>query len=357
VSPSISSSPARDRFSGDLDEFIHRRRLRWTRFEALLERVEASGLRSLPPDEVREFGRLYRRASSDLLTARARTANAEILDYLNDLVARGYSQVYRSRRISLALVPTFFCIDYPRLLRSMWKYTALAVVLLLVSAVAGAEMNRRDPAGAYYVLPAEMVKSLPVMQENWRNRTGHDIGHHEMAVVSSAIMTNNIWVGLLVFGGGLLLGLPTLVITLRTGLMVGILGEGMSRPDTALVFWSLILPHGILELFAICVMAGAGFSLAAALLAPGPRTRRDALTERGRPAVFAALGAAAMLVVSGLIEGFITPPAFIPPWFKLVFAAFTLVALALYVGFAGRGPQSGVLHGCYEQPRAAGGNR
>ena len=50
-----------------------------------------------------------------------------------------------------------------------------------------------------------------------------------------------------------------------------------------------------------------------------------------------------MLVVAGVIEGFITPPAFIPPWVKLGFAGLTLVALVLYFTRAGRGPEPGLL--------------
>ena len=72
----------------DINQFLNRRHENWRRLEALLERVETAGLGSLQTEEVREFGILYRRASSDLVTARTKTANAEVLQYLNDLVAR-----------------------------------------------------------------------------------------------------------------------------------------------------------------------------------------------------------------------------------------------------------------------------
>jgi hypothetical protein len=117
----------------------------------------------------------------------------------------------------------------------------------------------------------------------------------------------------------------------------------MSRPKTALVFWSLILPHGFMELAAILVLGGAGFMLGGALLAPGNRSRRDALIERGRLAVLMALGGGAMLVLAGLIEGFITPPAFIPPVAKLIFAGLTVVGMGAYFTLAGRGPEPGLL--------------
>jgi uncharacterized membrane protein SpoIIM required for sporulation len=327
----------------DLNQFLNRRQANWSRLEALLERVERGGLQQLSTAEVREFGILYRRTSSDLVTARAKTANAEILQYLNDLVARSYAQVYRSRRFEPRDAWTFLAIDFPRLVRYSWKYVGLATVLMALAIYGGWEMNHRDPVGAYSILPPDMVKQMPVLREHWKQTTGPQIGPGEMAVMSSFIMTHNIGVGISAFAGGILFGLPTFYAMIQNGMMLGILGEGMTRPGTAVTFWSLILPHGIIELSAIAVMGGAGFLLSSALLAPGNRSRRDALIERGRLAVLLALGGAAMLVVAGLIEGFITPPAFIPPWAKLTFAATTLIAELWYFLRAGRGPEPGLL--------------
>lgn len=332
--------PAR---AADINQFLLRRQENWRRLEALLQQVEERGLQQLTPAEVREFGTLYRRTSSDLVTARAKTANAEILEYLNDLVARAYAQVYRARRFRPRDIITFFVVDFPRLIRHSWKYIALASALFIVATVFGWELNRRDPAGSFYMLPPEFVKGIPQMRDHWRSATGHSADLNEMSFTSTWIMTHNIGIGLLAFAGGIFLGLPTLWAMLQNGMMLGILGEAMSKPETALVFWSLILPHGVFELSAIAIMGAAGFMIAGALLAPGKRSRRDALVERGRLAVLLALGGAGMLVVAGLIEGFITPPAFIPPWAKLAFAAMTLIAEVAYFSLAGRGPEPGLL--------------
>jgi uncharacterized membrane protein SpoIIM required for sporulation len=329
--------------TSDLNQFLNRREPNWRRLEALLQRVEERGLESLSAADVREFGILYRRASSDLVTARAKTANAEVLEYLNDLVARAYAQVYRSRRFHLKDIATFLCIDFPRLFRYAWKYVALATALFFVGVSFGWEMNRRDPAGAYYMLPPGFVRQIPGLREHWKKESGHDIDAGQMSTMSAGIMTHNIAIGVGAFATGIVLGIGPLYGMIENGLMLGILGEAMTRPGTTLVFWSLILPHGIIEITAILIMGGAGFLLAGAILAPGSRSYRDSLIERGRLAVLLALGGGAMLVVAGLIEGFITPPAFIPPWAKLAFAALTLVGLVAYFTFAGRGPEPGLL--------------
>jgi uncharacterized membrane protein SpoIIM required for sporulation len=327
----------------DLNQFLNRRHDGWRRLEVLLERVEAAGLDRLSPAEVREFGTLYRRASSDLVTARSKTANAEVLQYLNDLVARAYAQVYRTRRFHLKDIVTFLWIDFPRLFRHTWKYMALSAVIMLAAVAFGWEMNRRDPAGAYYMLPDQFVKQIPAMRQHWQGVTGHELDPYKMVLDSTHLMTHNIGIGAVSFAGGIFFGVPTLWALFLNGALLGVLGQAMSTKETGLVFWSLILPHGFIELSAIAIFGGAGFIIASGLLAPGRRSRKDALLERGRMAILLVVGASVMLVIAGLIEGIITPPAQIPPLVKILFAFMTQGAEIAYFGFAGRGPQPGLL--------------
>jgi uncharacterized membrane protein SpoIIM required for sporulation len=81
-------------------------------------------------------------------------------------------------------------------------------------------------------------------------------------------------------------------------------------------FFGLILPHGILELTAVFVAAGLGLKLGWTVIDPGRRTRSNALAEEGRALVVGALGIAVMLLVSGLIEGFVTPSG-LPTWARI----------------------------------------
>jgi uncharacterized membrane protein SpoIIM required for sporulation len=207
----------------------------------------------------------------------------------------------------------------------------------VLGAVLGWEVNRRDPAGAYYLVSPELVKQIPAMRSMWSKQTGHaELGPNVMQLLSTFLMTHNIGVGMIAFCGGIGFGIGPVWAMIQNGLMLGVLGQAMSGPQTALVFWSLILPHGVIEIPAICVMGGAGFILASALLAPGERTRLEALIERGKTAVLLAAGGAAMLVLAGIIEGFITPMAILHPLLKLAFAALMTVGQIAYFALAGR---------------------
>ena len=87
-----------------------------------------------------------------------------------------------------------------------------------------------------------------------------------------------------------------------------------------------VAPHGLLELVAICVAGAAGLHLAVAILLPGALTRREALVARGRRALTLVAGATVMLVVAGLLEGYVSPLVF-PLSQKLWITVGTAVAL------------------------------
>src|SRR5262249_45633095 len=100
-----------------------------------------------------------------------------------------------------------------------------------------------------------------------------------------------------------------------------------------------VMPHGVIELTAICIAGGAGLWMGSGLLLPGRETRRAAFAERAKETIALIGGVGAMLVVAGVIEGFISPSRMADAS-KLTFAALTAVALALYLGMPGRPARS-----------------
>jgi uncharacterized membrane protein SpoIIM required for sporulation len=190
----------------------------------------------------------------------------------------------------------------------------------------------RQPAVAAIFIPDHMIDRAEQGVERARQRTGY-IPDPEVfrPVMASSIMANNVQVTFAAFGGGVLLGLPTVLLLVLNGVSFGgILGLYQTKGIGSLIL-AFVAPHGVLELFAICVAGGAGFLLAAAVLVPGMRTRRRALVENGQRAIRLIGGSTFLLVIAGSIEGFVSP---IPAWplgAKLAFAAGTAVLLIAYV--------------------------
>jgi uncharacterized membrane protein SpoIIM required for sporulation len=95
-----------------------------------------------------------------------------------------------------------------------------------------------------------------------------------------------------------------------------------------------MVAHGVIELTCIFIAGGAGLLVGTALIMPGNLTRADALKTRGMEAVRLMLGVAVLLVIAGIIEGFISP-APIDPRIKYSVAAVTGVALYSYLFLVG----------------------
>lgn len=322
----------------DINRFLQERRIRWQRLETLLTQVEKFGWANFSPAEVREFGSLYRLVSSDLVQARSQTGNAEVLEYLNDLVARAYNHVYQSKRMSGRELLAFITVGFPRLFRQTFAYTLVATILFLSGASFGYFATATDRTAPYQLLGHGLAEIKPKNKGGQGLPLSRSVLPNEAAVMSSMIMANNIRVSFMAFASGVLFGIGTICVLFFNGIMVGSLTQTFTAAHQSIEFWSLILPHGIIELTSIFIAGGAGLLIGKALALPGRRSRREALAEHGQLAIRLLLGVIPLLIFAGTIEGFVTPLP-IGAYPKLAFAFLTAVGLIAYLGGAGRGSE------------------
>ena len=148
---------------------------------------------------------------------------------------------------------------------------------------------------------------------------------------------NNVKVTMIAFATGIAAGVGTFMILFYNGLMLGVVGAAVAArgPHVAWGFWSFVAPHGVIELTAIFIAGGAGLMLGWAVLSPGEYTRSTALKLVGREAFKLMLGVASMLLVAGIVEGFLSP-SMLPNAVKLSCAAVLGTALYSYLFMAGK---------------------
>ena len=283
------------------------------------------GVAALTHQELQELALLYRQTAADLSAAREVAANAQLAAYLNQLMGRAHNLVYAARPARSRSVLTFYTRPSPQIFRQTWRYTAAATALFAVGAIAGTVLSVSDPGFQRFVLGGAMIDTID-RREMWT--------HSILAVkplASSAILTNNLSVAFSAFALGMTAGLGSVYIMLFNGIMIGVIGTACHRAGMSVPLWSFVAPHGALELPAIFIAGGAGLMLGRGILAPGLLPRRDAIAESGASAIRLLLGVIPLLIVAGVIEGFVSPTP-LDPAVKFVIGAALFILLTLYVG-------------------------
>lgn len=313
------------------ERFIRERKRAWQRLEHLLRLLDRSSLRRLHREEVRELGRIYRRTASDLAIARAESRDPRLVNYLNSLVIRAHGRIYRADAQGGRRLREFFTRTFPQTFRRTWRYTALAFATFWIFAFLAYLGTWRDAEFSEFAGVDPIFRYIIGQRVHWWERLSQF-----SQVGSSFIMVNNIWVMFTAFALGAFFGLGTLYVMAFNGALLGAVLALTYRAGFSFDFVTFVVGHGVIELSCIFLAGGAGLLIGSALLLPGDLSRGDALKTRGLEAVRLIAGCVPILVIAGIIEGFISP-APINPAIKFATGISTGLALCLYLFLAGRG--------------------
>lgn len=312
------------------DRFIRERKRAWQRLENLLALLDRSSLRRLHREEVRELGHIYRRTASDLAIARAESRDPRLINYLNSLVIRAHGRIYRAEAHGGARLREFFTHSFPQTFRRTWRYTAVAFLTFLVFGLVGFLGTWRDPDFSEFAGVHPLMRYMINERVHWWEQI-----NEANQVESSGILTNNIGVTFYAFALGAMFGIGTLYVMAFNGASVGAILALVYRAGYGDDLVTFMVGHGVIELSCIFIAGGAGLLVGSALIMPGDYSRADALKTRGLEAVRLIAGCAPLLVLAGIIEGFISPAA-INPAIKFSVAVVTGIALYSYLLFAGQ---------------------
>ncbi|HEY8186982.1 MAG TPA: stage II sporulation protein M [Pyrinomonadaceae bacterium] len=312
------------------DRFIEKHKTAWQRLEDLLKLLDSSSLRGLQRGEVRELGRIYRRTASDLAIARAESRDPRLVNYLNSLVIRAHGRIYQADPEGTSRLKQFFTHDFPQTFRRTWRYTAVSFGVFMLFSAIGFLGTKYDPEFS------ELMGVPPAFRELYIENKVHwweDLNEANQ-VGASKIMTNNVQVTIYTFALGALFGVGTLFSLAFNGAVNAAVLALTYRAGYGNDLLTFMAGHGVIELSCIFIAGGAGLLIGSALLVPGDLSRADALKSRGKDAIRLMMGVAVLLVVAGIIEGFISP-APINPAIKFSIAALTGLALYSYLLLAG----------------------
>jgi uncharacterized membrane protein SpoIIM required for sporulation len=312
----------------DLDSYILRHGPQWDRLNELTQRRRLSGV------EADELVDLYQRVATHLSVVRSSASDPVLEARLSALVAASRSVVTGVNLPLWTNVGRFFVAVFPAAVyrARRWWISVAAANVVLSTLVAWRVIH--TPGLASQLLTSSAAKKL----------VDHDFASY-YSENPAADFAFNVWLNnarvtavCLVLG---VLIIPVIVVLWWNVANLGIVAGFMIAAGRADVFYGLILPHGLLELTLVFVAAGAGLRLGWSWIAPGGRTRTQALAREGRAVGAMALGLAVWLLISGLVEAFVTPST-LPAWARLAIGATVWLAFLTYVfALGGRAVRSG----------------
>jgi uncharacterized membrane protein SpoIIM required for sporulation len=163
---------------------------------------------------------------------------------------------------------------------------------------------RSDPSWFYSIIPDALAGGRdPTATPEFLRSTIYDGQKDWLLTFATFLFTHNSQIAMFAFALGFALAVPTILLILYNGLMLGSIFAVFASKGLAPNMAAWLMIHGTTEMFAICISGAAGIRIGMAVAFPGRLSRMDAVVRSGRLAATAMIGVVVMLGVAGVLEG------------------------------------------------------
>lgn len=300
----------------DLDAYVRTHQPAWQRLEALSRRRPSTGA------EADELVDLYQEVATHLSVIRSSAPDPGVVAYLSGLLAHARTRAAGTRTAGWSGVADFFVRRFPAALYRTRRWWLTAMLVSYAVAAVMIWWLLQHPQVEQSMLDPHEVEQL--VNNDFESYYSESAASH----FAAQVWTNNVWVAAVCIAFGVF-AVPVVLMLWTNLVNLAVIGSIMIRHDRGSLFFGLIVPHGLLELTAVFVAGGVGLRLFWSWVAPGHRSRAQSLAAEGRSAGGVAIGLVTVLLVSGIIEAFVTPSG-LPTGGRI---AIGVVAEVLFLGY------------------------
>lgn len=276
----------------------------WARLDTLLTRIEKRSVRVLSDDDLLALPLLYRTTLSSLSVARETSLDRALIAYLEQLCARAYFQLYGVSGSAWRDLGRFFTQGWPGAIASLWRETLVMALLTVAGAVTAYWLVRADPSWYFAITPEALAggrdpsASAAALRATLYPHTADGLG-----VFASFLFGHNAQIAIFAFALGFAFVVPTAILILYNGLMLGAMIAVFADKGLGPNFLAWLSIHGTTEMFAIILAGAAGTRIGTAIAFPGRQARMVAVVTAGRTAAIAVAGVVLMLAIAAMLEG------------------------------------------------------
>jgi len=300
----------------DLDSYSAAHREEWDRLAHLGSQRRLSG------SEVDELMELYQSGATHLSAMKTSSGQSAQADHLSLTLSRARLRFTGASANIMSQLPEFFVVQLPAALyRVRWMSIIIAASVFAVGFL----------FAWWAIANPQVLEGFGTAEERELLASEDFVGYYSEYSGSSFtgfVWTNNAWLATQAVAFGIV-GVYVPYLMFNTAQQLGFTAAIMNEFDRLDVFFLYIAPHGQLELYAVFVAGAAGMMIFWSWVAPGARTRAQALAEDARSLMTIVIGLILALLVSGIIEGYVTRQDW--PWpIKIGIGSVALVAFLAY---------------------------
>lgn len=295
-----------------------------------------------PPEQLpaHEVPRRFRSLVAHLALARDRQYRTSLIDSLHQRVLAAHLAVHGARAErrggAFAQFRDFVVSGFPAEARRQWPFLLVAAIAFFGPFLGGIVALQFFPDFVHYLMDPDTLARVQSMYAPGAARYGAAREADTDMMMFGHYIANNVRIDFQSVAGGVFFGLGTLAALVFNGVFLGAVAGHLTQIGYGENFWGFVAGHSAPELLGLVYAGGAGLLIGHALVAPGRRTRAEALRVNGQPAARLLYGAALMTVVAAFIEAFWSSRTGLPFGVKIAFGVSLAIVFALYLAFGGR---------------------
>ncbi len=289
--------------------FREERQDSWRALEDVLRTVESGGTKALSREELLALPRLYRACLSSLSVARATSLDQNVIAYLESLCERAYYALYGARVPLWKRTLHFLTHGWPSAVREIWPELLVASFVFFLAAALGIAFVVSDPEWFYTFVSEGMASGRDptasreeLMESIYQTETQKERGW--FSAFAADLFSNNAGVAILAFALGFAFGIPTIVILVQNGLVMGAFIGLHINKQLGYEFSGWLTVHGTTEILAILLAGAGGLRIGRSVAFPGRLTRLQSAARSGDVAARVIGGVVVMMFIAALLEAF-----------------------------------------------------
>ncbi|MFD2727256.1 stage II sporulation protein M [Hyunsoonleella rubra] len=301
--------------------FIKQNKEKWLSFERAIFNNDFED-----PDELASQ---YIHVVNDLAYAQTYYPKSKVIAYLNQLAAKAYQKIYKTKRQDTNRIIGFWKTEVPLICYQYRKFIYVAFIIFFAFTFIGAISAANE---------GEFVRSI--LGDEYVNMTLDNIEAGDpVAVYKSGsnwgsfigITINNLKVGIIAFVLGVFGGIGTLWVMFKNCIMLGSFQYFFHEKG---VLWESVRGiwiHGAMEIFAIVIECAAGLVMGASILFPATYSRYTSFKLGAKTGIKILISTFPFTFSAGFLEGFITRYSNIMPnWLSVGIILSTLALISYY---------------------------